>query len=508
MNDGVTVADRRVHFGTIPLNFLKNSASTLIGLPAGLAYIGKADWLTVLGIAVVGGAVALLWTWFTWRHHRYGVGADEIVIEKGFIGHSRRSIPFERVQDVDIEQGPLHRLFKLATVRIETGGGAKDEGVLDSVTLAEADRLRAAVRQWRAGERTTVEAEGETALPVEQGRLLFAMALPRVLAAGVYNFSLVYFAGLYAVLQSLDGYLPFDVNDPRVWFGLVEHNYSNTLAIEAGLALIPLAVLVGLLFGIARTLLRDYGFKLWVEGERFRRQRGLLTRTEVVLPKRRVQLARIKTGPIRRRFGWFELFFQTLSAGTDGGGHQAAAPLAQQAELAEILAEQSPLRLPEPEELAMVSTRHFVRMALRHLSVPAFLFTAATIAWAPGALLFLSLPLFLVVPLFARRFHRYGLSGNLLFVRRGVIRQQLWIVPVAKIQSLTIRQSWLQRMLGVASLTIDTAGAPKAGGPHIADLRERRARALLAELSGRLGPAHLIPAGSPAPTDSARPYRS
>src|SRR3546814_8824644 len=84
--------------------------------------------------------------WIIWSRFRYGVGPGEIVIEKGLLHRTRRSIPFERIQDVDIERGPLQRLFGLAKVKIETGGSGKDEGLLDSVTLAEADRLRGIIR--------------------------------------------------------------------------------------------------------------------------------------------------------------------------------------------------------------------------------------------------------------------------------------------------------------------------------------------------------------------------
>src|SRR3546814_11891248 len=84
--------------------------------------------------------------WIIWSRFRYGVGPGEIVIEKGLLHRTRRSIPFERIQDVDIERGPLQRLFGLAKVKIENGGSGKAEGMLDSVTLDEADRLRGIIR--------------------------------------------------------------------------------------------------------------------------------------------------------------------------------------------------------------------------------------------------------------------------------------------------------------------------------------------------------------------------
>jgi uncharacterized membrane protein YdbT with pleckstrin-like domain len=47
-----------------------------------------------------------------------------------------------------------------------------------------------------------------------------------------------------------------------------------------------------------------------------------------------------------------------------------------------------------------------------------------------------------------RRFHRYGRSGELLFVQAGWWRRQLWAVPIANVQSASISRSLLQRWLG------------------------------------------------------------
>src|SRR3546814_16484277 len=92
-------------------------------------------------------------------------------------------------------------------------------------------------------------------------------------------------------------------------------------------------------------------FRLTLEGVRFRRERGLFTRTEVVIPRRRVQLARLQTGPLRRLLGWFQLYFQTLSAGKDGGGHQAIAPLANKSVVAGIMEEKGGFRVPDTSEM-------------------------------------------------------------------------------------------------------------------------------------------------------------
>jgi putative membrane protein len=505
-------AERRLHPGTIALRFLKEAPSTLLALPAGLAFASRSGLSGALALAALLGGLLLLAKWLAWRRFRYAVGPAEIVIESGILHRNRRSIPFDRVQDVDIERTFLARLFGLAKVRIETGAGGKDEGLLDSVSLAEAHRLRETVRSWRSD---AVPAAGETAGETPAAQALFVMDVPRVLLFGVFNFSLVYIAGLFALLQTFDRFLPFDIYDPARWIGLVDTYLPHRWTFGAIVAVLLVAVLLGSAAGVLRTLARDYGFRLSLEGDRFRREHGLFTRSEAVIARRRVQLAQVSGGPLRGLFGWAGLSFQTLGAGSDRSGRQNAAPFARRAEIERVLAEVAPLRLPPPPELARVSRRHILRSASSRLG-PALIAILALAYWQKAALMLLALlPLLAVAAALDRRFHRYALADDLLFVARGVWRQRLWLVPVANVQSLALSSGPIQRRLGLATLAIDTAGASMLDAPRIVDLRADDARTLAAEI-GRLRRSvlqdrrrRITPrAGNPAPRDSARPCRS
>jgi putative membrane protein len=479
-------ADRRLHPATIALRFIKEAPQTLVVLPAVLAFSSKTGLSGALYGAAALGIALLAVKWLVWRRFRYGVGAAEIVIESGVLHRNRRSIPFDRVQDVDIERTFLARLFGLAKVRIETGAGGKDEGLLDSVSLAEANRLREAVRAGRAG---AVPSESEADGPAQQ--ILFAMEPPRLILFGLFNFSLVYIAGLFAILQTFDRFLPFDIYDPARWVGLVDEYLPARWTFAAIAAVLFVAAALGAIAGVLRTVARDYGFRLSLEGDRLRREQGLLTRKEAVISRRRVQLAQVSGGPVRGLFGWSGLSFQTLGAGTDRGGHQSAAPFATRSEIEAVLAQVPPLRLPPPPEMEQVSRRHIVRKLAGTL-VPAVAGIAALTYWLPLAPALLALlPLLGVAAALERRFHRYALAGDLLFVSRGVWRRRLWLVPLGNVQSLSLSRGPIQRRLGLATLAIDTAGASLFNAPRIVDLRGEAAEALAAEISRvlRYGPS-------------------
>src|SRR5690606_28905820 len=160
--------------------------------------------------------------------------------------------------------------------------------------------------------------EVEAAAPV-----LFGMDERRILTFGLFEFSLVIFAVLLGAAQQFEFLLPFEPWDWEAWGEFAESHRDDFAFIEAGsriwaglaLAFGVLAVAgVGVLTGIARTVAREYGFRLERTAKGFRRRRGLFTRTDVVMPVHRVQAARIETGIVRHRFGWHGLHFVSLAS--------------------------------------------------------------------------------------------------------------------------------------------------------------------------------------------------
>jgi membrane protein YdbS with pleckstrin-like domain len=98
-------------------------------------------WLGVL-------AVLLLAAWAAWVIHRQ-VGAiswveldEEIVIRKGRLFRSLVSVPYGRLQYVDIQSGPMARAFGIASCEIHTAS-PESGGSLPGLPTEEAEALRA-----------------------------------------------------------------------------------------------------------------------------------------------------------------------------------------------------------------------------------------------------------------------------------------------------------------------------------------------------------------------------
>ena len=132
---------------TAPLVYLKNLIVPLVLVAVGATQNAWA--LASLFAALAGVGLTGVYTYVTVR---YQVGAERLEIRTGLIGRSRRTVPIERIRGVHVTSTLVHRMLGLAVVRIEAaaGGSGDEEGKLDGVTRAEADRLHTELLRRRA----------------------------------------------------------------------------------------------------------------------------------------------------------------------------------------------------------------------------------------------------------------------------------------------------------------------------------------------------------------------
>jgi putative membrane protein len=278
----------------------------------------------------------------------------------------------------------------------------------------------------------------------------------------------VIFAVLGGLAQQFDFLLPFDFWDFKHWIGVAEERgvsidgiSMSARIIGAVFALLALIAL-GFTTGIVRTVLKEYGFRLDRTERGFRRRRGLLTKTDVVMPVNRVQAANIVTGPIRKRRGWHALKFVSLAQDSKEESDYMAAPLAKLDEIWPIIAEAG---IAPPNEETQFQRGHF-RWWLAGFAIVVPLtiaVMAAVVIFAEASfvrsllLLFIPLGLLLFGALEWRKFG-YAEDAARLYVRRGWWRERLTILPQVRVQSVEIAQGPLARIAGLVSVHFGIAG--------------------------------------------------
>ena len=72
----------------------------------------------------------------------YAIRQKDVSYKSGLIWFSMTSVPFNRIQHCEITQGPLGRLFSLASVKVYTAGGSGSDLTISGLSKERAQRLR------------------------------------------------------------------------------------------------------------------------------------------------------------------------------------------------------------------------------------------------------------------------------------------------------------------------------------------------------------------------------
>ena len=442
----------------------------------------------VLGLLY--GLVALPAIVLQYLRFSYRITPKQIVIQKGVLNRKNRSIPIERVQNIQVEQNLFARLFGVAKVTIETAGSSATEGSLEYVGVDAAHEIRQVVRsfQHRSAEEPASDDEEDT------GRdTLYTMNLRRVLLSGAFRFSLFYLALIFSALELIDPELIVE----RVLRseGRVEQ-VTDVMTAYPALAIlgsVGVAIVLGWISGILVHVSRYYGFRLWLDDNKLRKRHGLFTVTEGTVPLGKVQALILRTNPLMRAFGWYGLEVQTVGTDVNEQGHRVIAPFVQYDDLLPLAQRIRSFDLPE--QFRSVSTLTIRRRFFRYSVVlgltlaPMIYFWPAT-WWHLGGMALPWWGLVLVPGLLGwavlqYRHHGYERRADGLYVRRGVLSRHLWVLPTEKFHVFAATASIFQRRLGLKTLYVDTAGAASFAYPEVIDLPAAEADALLDSLYQR-----------------------
>ncbi|WP_298306207.1 PH domain-containing protein [uncultured Erythrobacter sp.] len=461
---------------TVLVGLLQSAQNAIIPALAIAFSTAGMGLLIALPVAAAIVAIGTLFSYIAWKRLTYTIGAADIRVESGVLSRSARSVPYERIQDVSLEQKLLPRLLGLVAVKFETGAGGGEDLSLSYLTEERGEEMRQLVRERKDGQASGALVEDCAASPIgkidEEAVALFTMPPKRLLTFGLFSFSLAVFAVLAGLLQYVDSFLDFDFWELEVWQGLIEDYgfdlsaLDRTVQIVGIISSIGVLVAIGLLTGVVRVFLREWGFLLERTARGFRRRRGLLTKTDVVMPIHRVQGVKIGTRFIRYRFGWHSLSFVSLAQDSGASSH-VVAPFAKIDEISPI-AEVAGFTLPgESSDWRRASEKFLFDSAVRDalfFLIPAVVAGIASSIYSPEWTSFVVGALFVLAGISAAlnvlawRYQRHALDTTQIVSARGVLAPRSQIATRLKLHSVEIAQGPIARWRGYATLHLGQAG--------------------------------------------------
>ena len=479
---------RRMILPLIPLIVLERGVTTVV----------------IIVLMLAAGLARALVRYFTFS---YSIERGELITREGIFERTERHIPLERIQEIRIEQGIIHRLFGVVDAAIETAGGQRPEARLSVLSLTEAERLRRAVFEKESARRAAPagslpeDANAPEGAIVERAGVrrdvIIRLRLRDLILAGLTSNHLLSALVLVGTFMAfVDDILPESfyrdlVDSVSAQVGRVAERGVMAAAVAAVLAMIIFFV-ASLLLSITGSVALFYDFTLARAGEDLHRSYGLLTKRTSSLPRRRIQLLEIKEGALRRLFKLAALRADTAGSdfsesGERRQGQGVLLPIAPRDELDRLLGTILPDLEDAPREWARASRLAVARAAISGAII--CVAASAALSLYAGSLLGLwplaLIPVVYFVSLMRYRALGYTTSERYFYMRRGWPGRSTYILPIRNVQAVAVRRTLVDRKLGLATLSIDSAGQSRLGGPQLPNLPVDEAYALARTIAHR-----------------------
>ncbi len=418
----------------------------------GTLVLGSATGNPVLAVAVLVVTIGIgLARWFTTS---YRIGPSEVQLRKGILQRKALSLPRNRIRSVSTDSRLLHRLLGLTVLRVSTGQEAKadDAFALDAVPAAEAPRLRAIL--------LAESLAAEVDQPATPGRVL-ARWQPSWLRYSPLSFAgLAMIAAAVAVAYQVGAAAALRNSRIEQSGAAIADRLGVAATIAAGAVVVLLASSV---LSVLQSLLTYANLDLRRDADILHLRHGLLRVREHTFDMRRLRGGTLREPLLVRLFGGARL--DAVMTGVDGAGEASMLlPPCPKSTAETVLAD----LIARPDAVSGTLRRHGPaatrRRWTRALTVPALtavvllIAPVPTWAWVMWTLLTICCAL---LALDRSRSLGHQVGDGWLVARTGSLQRRRDCIAAPGIIGWTVRQTFMQRRAGVATLIAATAAGVK-----------------------------------------------
>lgn len=411
--------------------------------PAWLATTGI--FLGLLFIAGVVLVIAGAYCYLAWTKTRYAVSNTAIWYRAGILKRTQRHARLSRIQAINVSYSLVGRIIGLGYLDIEVAGGADSSIKLGLLSARRLQELRALLLALASGAIDEVVEPSAVSVAATRGARAGISALEAP-ARPVFKVGFVKL--LASMLATVD-------NSIALFFGIFLLGLNGFLVGVVGVDSVMsfLGILFGsfsLLGGVWARFNREFGFTAAIAADGVRISRGLTARRHVTIPPGRIHAIEVTQPLVWRLFGWYRV--EITQAGnaavtkdeTNKGMRVDVAsdvllPVGNRMEVVRAIAMAIPdLGVDDPDGF-LESLHAGVREDRWMTPIP------------PSARILDPLA-------YGRR--AFGLTDAVFAIRDGFFNLRFSIIPLTRIQSVSLHQGPIQRWRRVASVRAELVPGP------------------------------------------------
>ncbi len=423
------------------------------------------------GIGVFILVTSVLQYWF----YHYWLTDERIEIKEGILFKKNRKIPYTRIQNVNVSQNPLERIFNVATLQLESASGGKPEAIMRVVSLDVVEHIKSLVKKASTNHTysqsdSVIDNNNENSVHTTQ---LLELSTKEVIKYGIISQKGLFIAAiLFSFMsqnQALVAWLFKYLNAIYQVPDFTKITLSQSLIYVAVIGSIIFIVLQ--LLSILWALLKFYQFEIHKNEDRLQATMGLLSKVSATIPLKKIQLYRISENPIHKYFK-----ARTITIETAGGVNTDKAGIVMRwlAPYIDTTKVKSFVETIEPKiKLGNVdwqlipprAWKRVIKKSLISLVIFTFIFYGITLLPFFESKKYTWILPVLLIPitfLYAKNYVKktaFYINDDIICFKSGVWFGKQSFVKISKIQTMEIQQSYFDRRNKMATLEIDTAGS-------------------------------------------------
>lgn len=425
-------------------------------------------WIATVIISGILGLISFFSVW-SFMVFRYRLSEGTLEVKSGIFSKKHVNLPFNRIQNVKIEQPFYYRFFNFSSIAFDSGGSLSQEARLIALPLSFAKRLQLEINEYKSSiayeasvNEDNFDQGKASSKPademIENTRSISDLILHGITSNRIYIL-------LAALAPFVDDIFSF-VGEKLEGVGIdVQSHLDNDPIWQIGIFAISLFLLViGLMsmLSIIGAIIIFFDYTLSRTHDKYIRRSGLITKHEVSVPLSRIQVAVMKQDFLDILFGRFNLRLDQLNAqistmnagGTDTS--KLLVPSVFAYECRDIIERVFPNHQLHDIDFIAISKR-FITRYLSFIVLPITGILSYSSFHNDGLSLLVPVGVFIgLTSLVYGRWLRWGYQVNrhYIYIQKGLLGRDKYCLPITKIQKITVSQSYFMKKNQLASLKI------------------------------------------------------
>lgn len=421
-----------------------------------------------------------------WLKFRFKIDDCKLNIKHGIIFKKVDEIPFNKIQNIRLQQPLYFRPMGLYSLVVETAGSKGNEAELSALDYKEALALKKRLMTEQEQQSPTSSDDVGARTAETQHNTVARKSFKELVLFGLYQNNAIWLA---VILGPLFGQFDWEsmenLQSVQAFWAWYDVNIAISFILQVAFALLALTLFY-LLFSIlsmTSAVLKYFPYRLSRSGNTLHRTGGVIAKQNDALAIRRIQVVKLYQPLVGRLFKRWTVYFQQVKGHEieQRGSSNMLVPTMTRNNIEELLPKLKGIEATSttvPKAYQHIHLGWFWRRGLLPLLVPAIntyfhgldIFTE--ILWIAASLFCAGIYL---------RYRQYGyvIDGDNLWFHSGLLGHSWQLVALSKVQHVAMSQSPNQKRSQLANLEIGLAsGSIKLPYISVIDARNIAERSL------------------------------